>query len=188
MESIFHRSIATLLDLLHWRTSIFWREIRLILYIGAFDEWYRDHWIISCCPHYILEHSHLVGCFDIETWLSVMITVFDGLWSYWHLGFSFSAYLDDLGYLPTFHFVLKYFTLDTFMLYILPELDHYLLLSHTSHHDTWPHTALSIMRKCRSILNFFCCAFIYLVEFRFNIFHDGRVWQFVNLLVTMFPF
>ena len=33
-----HGSIATLLDLLHWGTSIFWREIRLILYIGAFDE------------------------------------------------------------------------------------------------------------------------------------------------------
>ena len=54
------------------------------------------------------------------------------------LGLVFSAYLDDLGYLPTFRFVLRHFTLDTFMLSILPELDHYLLLSHTSHHDLTP--------------------------------------------------
>ena len=36
------------------------------------------------------------------------------------LGLVFSAYLDDLGYLPIFHFVLKYFTFDTFVLSILP--------------------------------------------------------------------
>ena len=71
MESIFHWNIATLLDHLHWGISIFWREIKLILYVGASDEWYGDYWIISCCPHCILRHSHLVRCFDIETWLSV---------------------------------------------------------------------------------------------------------------------
>ena len=38
MESVFHGSIATLLDPLHWGISIFWREIRLVLYIGAFDD------------------------------------------------------------------------------------------------------------------------------------------------------
>ena len=71
MESIFHWSIATLLDPLHWGMSIFWRKIRLILYIGAYAEWYRDHWIVLCCSHGILGHSHLVGCFAIKTWLSV---------------------------------------------------------------------------------------------------------------------
>ena len=35
------------------------------------------------------------------------------------LGLVFSTYLDDLGYLPTFHFVLKHFTFDTFVLSIL---------------------------------------------------------------------
>ena len=56
---------------LHWGMSIFWRGIRLVLDIGASDEWYGDHWIISCCPHCILGHSRLVGCFDIEIWLPV---------------------------------------------------------------------------------------------------------------------
>ena len=59
------------------------------------------------------------------------------------MGLVFSAYSDDLGYLPTFHFVLIHFTFNTFMLSILPELDHYLLLSHASHHDTWPYTSIS---------------------------------------------
>ena len=44
---------------------------QLILDVGASNEWYGDHWIISCCPHCILGHSHLVRCFGIETWLSV---------------------------------------------------------------------------------------------------------------------
>ena len=44
------------------------------------------------------------------------------------LGLVFSAYLDDLEYLHTFQFVLRHFTLDIFMLSILPELDHHLLL------------------------------------------------------------
>ena len=76
MESIFHWSITTLLDPLHWGISIFWREIKLILYVGASEKWYGDHWIISCCPHCILEHSHLVGRFDIETWLSIYVCWF----------------------------------------------------------------------------------------------------------------
>ena len=104
------------------------------------------------------------------------------------LGLVFSAYLDDLGYLLTFHFVLKHFTLATFMLSILPELDYYLLLSHTSQHDTWPHTSLSIKRRCRSILYFFGCAFIHLMDFRFNIFHDSKAWQIFYLLVMMLSF
>ena len=42
------------------------------------------------------------------------------------LGLVFSTYLDDLKYLPSFHFVLRHFTLDTFVFSILLELDHYL--------------------------------------------------------------
>ena len=101
------------------------------------------------------------------------------------LGLAFSAYLDDLRYLHIFNFVLKHFTLDTFMSSILPELDHYLLLSHTSHHDTWHHTPLSIRMRCRSVFDHFGCAFIHLLDFRFNIFHDGRAWQIVDLVVKM---
>ena len=101
------------------------------------------------------------------------------------LGLVFLVYLDDLGYLLTFHFILRHFTLDTFMLSILPELDYYLLLSHTSHHDTWSHTPFLIRRICRSVIDHFGCAFIHFLDFRFNIFHDGA-GQIVDLLVTMF--
>ena len=58
------------------------------------------------------------------------------------LDLVFSAYLDDFLYLPTFHFVLRHFTLDTFMLSTLPEPNHYLFLAHTFHHDTWLHNLL----------------------------------------------
>ena len=90
---------------LHWGMSIFWREIRLVLDIGASDEWYGDHWIISCCPHCILGHSHLVGCFDIEIWLPACDYCFS--MDYGAIvtsGLVFSAYLDDLGYLHIFSF------------------------------------------------------------------------------------
>ena len=53
----------------------------------------------------------------------------------------FSLYLDDLRYLLIFNFILRHFTLDTFMLSILQEPNHYLLLAHTLH-DTWLHTLL----------------------------------------------
>ena len=45
---------------------------------------------------------------------------------------------------------------------------------------------ISIRMRCRSVFNHFGCAFIHLLDFRFNIFHDGRAWQIVDLLVTMF--
>ena len=57
-------------------------------------------------------------------------------------GLVFLAYLDDLKYLRTFHFVPRHFTLDTFMPPIIPEPDHHLILSYTSHRDTWPHPYL----------------------------------------------
>ena len=128
---------------LHWGISIFWREIKLVLDIGAPDEWYGDHWIISCCPHCILGHSHLVGCFDIEIWLLACDYCFS--MDYGAIGTSglaSSAYLDDLRYLHTSHFILRRFTMDTFMPSILPEPDHHILLSYTSHRDTWPHPFL----------------------------------------------
>ena len=104
------------------------------------------------------------------------------------LGLVFSAYLDDLRYLHTFHFVLRHFTLDTFTSSIIPEPDHHLLLSYTSHHDTWPYTHLSIRRRRGSVLDHFGCAFIHLLYFGFNIFHDGRAWQIADLLVMMLSF
>ena len=186
---MFHWSIVTLSDPLHWGISIFWREIGLIIYIGASTEWYRDQWIISCCPHCILRHIHLVGCFDIETWLSILwLLLLMDYGAIETLGLVFSAYLNDLSYLHTFQLVLRHSTLDTFMLSILPKLDHYLLLSHTSHHDTWPYTHLSIRRRRGSVLDHFGCAFIHLLYFGFNIFHDGRAWQIVDLLVIMLSF
>ena len=93
-----------------------------------------------------------------------------------------------LEYLSTFHFVLRHFTIDTFMFFILPKLDHYILLSHTSHHYTWPHTPLLIKRRCKSVFDFLGCAFIHLLNFRFNIFHDDKAWQIVDLLVMILSF
>ena len=141
-----------------------------------------------------LFHVVLIAYWGIATYSDVlisrldflfMISAFDRSWAIDTLGLVFSTYLDDLRYLPIFHFVLRHFTLDIFMLSILPNLDHYLLLSHTSHHDTWPHTTLLIRGRCRSVLDFLGCVFIHLVDFRFNIFHDGRAWQIVDLLVMM---
>ena len=95
---------------------------------------------------------------DLTSWLWLLLSmdyeVIDTL------GLVFSAYLDDLQYLPIFHFILKHSTCDIFILIsILPKSDHF-LPSHTSHCDTWPHTPLSIRRRCRSILDFFDCTFI----------------------------
>ena len=58
------------------------------------------------------------------------------------LGLVFSAYLGDLRYSPTFHFILRHFTLDILMPPTIPELDHHLILSYTSHCDTCPHPYL----------------------------------------------
>ena len=57
-------------------------------------------------------------------------------------------------------------------------------------HPTVTHdlTPFSIRRRCRSVLDHLGCAFIYLLDFRFNIFHDGRAWQIVDLLVLMLSF
>ena len=90
------------------------------------------------------------------------------------LGLVFSAYLDDLGYLHTFHLVLRHLTLDAFMPSIILEPDHHLLLSYTSHRDTRPQTHLSVRRRRGSVLDPFGCTFIHLLYFSFNIFHDGR--------------
>ena len=150
-------------------------EIRLILDVGASDKWYGDHWIISYCPHCILGHSHLVRYFVIKTWLSVCDYCFRWIMELltpWVRSSLHTRTISDT-YIH-FHFVLRRFTLDTFMLPILPEPDHFLLLSRTSHHDTWLHTPPSIRRRCRSILDHLGCAFIHLSDFRFNIFHDSR--------------
>ena len=68
--------------------SIFWREIRLVLDIEHLTS---DREIIG------LFHVVLIAYWGIATLLEVLtlrldflfvITAFDGLWSYWHLGFS----------------------------------------------------------------------------------------------------
>ena len=57
-------------------------------------------------------------------------------------------------------------------------------------HPTVTHdlTSLSIRRRYRSVLDHLGCAFIYLLDFRFNIFHDGKAWQIADLLVMMLSF
>ena len=55
-------------------------------------------------------------------------------------------------------------------------------------HPTVTHglVSISIRRRRRSVLDHLGCAFIHLLDFRFNIFHDGKAWKIVDLLVTMF--
>ena len=55
-------------------------------------------------------------------------------------------------------------------------------------HPTVTHdlTSLLIRRRRGSVLDHFGCVFTHLLDFKFNIFHDGRTWQIVDLLVTMF--
>ena len=165
--------------------SIFWREIRLVLDIGASDEWYGDYWIVSCCSHCTLWHSHLVGCFDIEIWLPVCDYCFS--MDYGALdtsGLVFSTYLDDLGYIPFISYsVISPWILSCFLFYQSLIITFFYLTHPTVTHDLTP---FSIRRRCRSVLDHLGCAFIYLLDFRFNIFHDGRAWQIVDLLVTMF--
>ena len=55
-------------------------------------------------------------------------------------------------------------------------------------HPTVTHdlTSLSIRKRRGSVLDHFGCTFIHILDFKFNIFHNGRTWQIVDLLVTMF--
>ena len=52
-------------------------------------------------------------------------------------------------------------------------------------HDLIP---ISIRRRRRLVLDHLGCAFIHLLDFRFNVFHDGRAWQIADLLVKMLSF
>ena len=102
-------------------------------------------------------------------------------------GLVFSAYLDDLGYLPTF---ISYSDISPLVLsYFLSYQSLIITFFYPTHpivtHDL---TIFSIRRRCRSVLDFLGCVFIHLVEFRFNIFHDGRAWQIADLLVMMLSF
>ena len=99
-----------------------------------------------------------------------------------------SAYLDDLRYLHTSHFILRRFTMDIFIPSIIPEPDHYLILSYTSHRDTWPHPFSRLGEDVdQSLITLVVFSYI-LLDFRFNIFHDSRAWQIVDLSVTMLSF
>ena len=102
-----------------------------------------------------------------------MVITSDGLRSYWHLRFSPFGIL-GWSRIHTFHLVLSYFTLIITLFYpthptVTPDL-----------------TLISIRRRRGSVLDHFGCVFIHLSDFRFDIFHDGRAWQIVDLLVTMF--
>ena len=78
-------------------------------------------------------------------------------------------------------------------LWILSYLLSYQSLTITFFYPTHPTVthdlaSISIRRRRRSVLDHLGCAFIHLLDFRFNIFHDGRAWQIVDLLVTILSF
>ena len=143
MESIFHWSIATLfgsftLGNVHllegdqigsWHWSI-WRVIWRSLDYFMLSSLHTRAWP----PSWMFWHRDLISCL----WLLLSM----GFGAIDTLGLVFLAYLDDLRYLHTFHFTLKHFTLDVLMPSITPEPDHHLILSYTSHRDTWPHPYL----------------------------------------------
>ena len=100
-----------------------------------------------------------------------------------NLGLISSAYLDDLEYLPSLHFIPRHSTLDTFMLIsTLLEFDRY-FPSFGPHISLWhitSHLTLLIRGWCRSVLESSGRAFIHLLDFGFNIFHDSRAWQITD--------
>ena len=117
-----------------------------------------------------------------------MIITFFGLLSYWRLGFSLLSIL-GWSWIPTY---LSFHT-QTFHPWILSYLLSYQSLTITFFyptHLTITHdlTSLSIRRRRGSVLDHFVRAFIHLLDFRFNIFHDGRAWEIADLLVMMLSF
>ena len=161
-------------------------------YIGAFGEWYGDHWIVSCCPHCIPGHNHIKGhCFISEHSHFANLRLWDLTFCLWLLllmdygigdisGSFFSAYLVDLWYPLTFYFIP--FLITFTLISILPELNHYFLLAY------FTITSYISPYSCRSFLESSSRVFIHFLNFRFNIFHDSEAWQITNLLVMMFSF
>ena len=122
---------------------------------------------------------------DLTSYLWLLL--FDGLWSYWHLGFSLLGILGWSQILTYLSFRTQTFHHGYFHAFYLTRA---WSLSSCLIHPTMTHdfTSLSIRRRCRLVLNHLGCAFIRLLDFRFNIFHDGRAWQIADLLVLMLSF
>ena len=118
------------------------------------------HFIAQFVHRHILGHSHLVGYFghrDLTFYLRLLLSIdYEAIDT---LGLVFSAYLDDLRYLPTFILYSNISPLIFSCFLYYQSLIITFFLSHTSHHNTWPHTPLLIRRKCRSVIDFFGCAF-----------------------------
>ena len=73
------------------------------------------------------------------------------------------------------------------MLSCLPSYQSLIITLFYPTHPTVTHdlTIFSIRRRCRSVLDHLGCVFIHLLDFRFNIFYDGRAWQIVDLVVMI---
>ena len=138
---------------------------------------------------FTLGHSHLVGGFDIEAWLPVCDYCFSMDYRVIDTsGLVFSAYLDDLGYLPTFHFILRHFTHGYFHTFYLTRAwsSPSFILHILPWHMTSPFSRLGgdVDQSSIALVMF---SYI-LLDFRFNIFHDGRAWQIADSLVMMLSF
>ena len=117
---------------------------------GECFSWEHSHPIGS----FTLGHSHLVGGFDIEAWLPVCDYCFSMDYKVIDTsGLVFSAYLDDLGYLPTFHFILS-----CFLFYQSLIITFFYPTHPTVTHDL---TLFSIRRRHRSVLDHLGCVFIH---------------------------
>ena len=97
---------------------------------------------------FIVGHSHFIDFqhWDLTFCLWLLLSMDHGVGD--TLGSFFLAYLVDIWYPSTFHFIPRYSILHTFTpISFLPELNHYLLWVDTFHHDTWPHFLLSWLGK-----------------------------------------
>ena len=103
---------------------------------------YLDRFMLSSFHTWAKPPSRMFWHQDLTFYLWLLLLIDYGAID--TLGLVFTAYLDDLGYLPTFHFVLRHFTLDPFMLSILLELDHYLFFYPT--HLTMTHDLIPLSR------------------------------------------
>ena len=71
--------------------------------------------------HFILGHSHFVDLWHWDLTFYLWWLLLMDYEAVDTLGSVFSAYLDDLRYLPTFHFILRHYTLDHYLVFMINQ-------------------------------------------------------------------
>ena len=71
--------------------------------------------------YFILGHSHFVDLWHWDLTFYLWWLLLMDYEAVDTLGSVFSAYLDDLRYLPTFHFILRHYTLDHYLVFMINQ-------------------------------------------------------------------